>query len=107
MIEKIKHYLREHKGASLFEVVEETGAEEALVLRLIREGRIIVSDPPAIQCERCGKSISEGRFCNTCTSELTRGLMGDPKPSATPAANAQGRARFHLDPRKKRDDTND
>lgn len=104
MIEKVKRYLRDHKGTSLSEVVAATEAEEALVLRLIREGRVIVSDADiTVKCERCDRSISEGRFCSICATELTRGLMGDPKPAPSPTPNYDRNARVHLDPRKKRD----
>lgn len=107
MIEKVKDYLHEHKGASLTEVVEATEAEEALVLRLIREGRILVSDANvAIKCERCGRSISEGRFCNACASELARGLMGGTKPAVAPSTSYERNARVHLETLKKRDTTN-
>ncbi len=105
MITKVNGYLREHKGAGLFDVVEATGAEETLVLRLIREGRIMVSDAPAIKCERCGRAISEGRFCNSCATELSRGLRGDPKPAAQPTPSRDRNARVHLDIRTKRDNT--
>lgn len=107
MTEKVKQYLREHKGASLSEVVEATGAEESLVLRLIREGRIIVSDgEPALNCQRCGRPISEGRFCSACANELARGLLGTPKPASTPAPEYSRNARVHLESRTKRDNPN-
>ena len=62
---------RENRKALLHEVVEGTGVDEDLILKFIRNGRIQLSNFPNLgyPCEKCGKSIREGRICDSYTSD--------------------------------------
>ncbi len=67
---------RENRKALLHEVVEATGVDEDLILKFIRNGRIQLSNFPNLgyPCEKCGKSIREGRICGSCTSDINEQL---------------------------------
>ena len=71
---RVKEYLYEHSGASLFEVSKELEISVKQIKAYLKEGRLqIVGDSGNmfLECERCGKSISTGRFCNDCSKEVT------------------------------------
>lgn len=74
----VRKYLREHRNASMPEVVGETGVSLDLVVEMIRDGRLILRDNPNLtyECERCGKPTQSGRYCAACTQELVAGLGG-------------------------------
>lgn len=74
---KVREYLYEHPRAALVTVSEETEVSEDSILRYLREGRLeIVGDSPGLvlDCERCGKSIRTGRYCNECANEIDKGM---------------------------------
>ncbi|MCT4619797.1 MAG: MerR family transcriptional regulator [Marinisporobacter sp.] len=73
----VREYIYENPGATITEVAEETGVDEDKILRFLREGRLeIVGENSALilECERCGKGIRTGRFCDECAQELQKGL---------------------------------
>ncbi|HEX2953881.1 MAG TPA: MerR family transcriptional regulator [Bacillota bacterium] len=70
----VKAYLEKHEGASTLEVSSETEVEIRTITRFLREGRleaegvqIIDSD---LTCDKCGKPISMGRYCDDCIKKL-------------------------------------
>lgn len=71
---KVKEYLYEKPGATVVEVSEETGVSEKKILRYLRENRIEIreADNFLLDCQRCGKSIRSGRFCDKCAHEMKR-----------------------------------
>lgn len=67
----VRRYVRDHPGANVFEVAEETGIEEEKILNFLRDGRLQSRGFAAsLECERCGKKISSGRLCEACRSRL-------------------------------------
>ena len=74
----VRKYLREHRDATMENVVESTGVELDLIVDMIRDGRIILRDNPNLtyECDRCGKPTQSGRYCTTCTQELASNLSG-------------------------------
>lgn len=73
---EVKNYLREHKGATMEEVSEATGASLGLIQSFLKEGRLEVTpdSPIALSCEQCGIKIRTGRYCDRCTNNLAQGL---------------------------------
>jgi len=71
---KVKDYLYENPGATIVEVSEETGVDEKKILRYLRESKIeiIESDNLLLDCQRCGKPIRSGRFCEGCVIEMKK-----------------------------------
>ena len=57
-------------------VVEATGVSKELILKFIRQGRIMLSNFPNLgyPCEKCGKTIREERLCNDCKNDIHKQL---------------------------------
>ncbi len=73
---KAKEYIYKHPGAGIHEVSEELEIEIGLIKQWIREERLALSSASdgVITCESCGASITTGRFCEKCKSQLTNNL---------------------------------
>lgn len=83
--EKVRDYLHESPGANISEVSEATEVDSGKIIAFLREGRLEVEAGGnlILECEKCGVSITTGRFCNKCTSDLQREL-GQVVTSARP-----------------------
>lgn len=63
----VRRYVRDHPGASVFEVSEETKVEEEKILQFIRDGRLQSQGfKGVLECDACGKPINMGRLCEDC-----------------------------------------
>ncbi len=81
----VRKFVRDHPGASVFEVSEETGIEEDKIMQFIRDGRLVSQGfTGALACESCGKSINTGRFCADCTQKRDKEIMGLAPRKAAP-----------------------
>jgi flagellar operon protein (TIGR03826 family) len=73
----VRRYVRDHSGASVFEVADATGIEEEKILQFLRDGRLQSKGfANIIECERCGTRISSGRFCDSCLGQLDKEIRG-------------------------------
>lgn len=79
---KVKDYLYDNPGATIVEVSEETGVDEKKILRYLRESRIEIreSDNLLLDCQRCGKPIRSGRFCDPCIIAMKKEFTSVTKP---------------------------
>ncbi len=79
--QKVKDYLWDHPKATVEEVHEETGVEEELIIKFVKDGRLIAEgldlENIVLECERCGTAIANGRFCSSCKDELVDGFTGE------------------------------
>lgn len=67
----VRRYVRDHPGATVFEVSEATGIEEDKILKFLRDGRLQSRGMTTVlNCERCNAIITEGKYCNSCLREL-------------------------------------
>ncbi|PAB59372.1 TIGR03826 family flagellar region protein [Anaeromicrobium sediminis] len=101
----VREYVYDNPGATLVEISEETGVEEDIILRYIRQGKLeIISENSSllIECERCGKGIKTGRFCDVCIEEMRRGLSPDIKKRETAKEKNENKHRMFTADRKKR-----
>lgn len=75
---KVKEFLRENPGATLYEVTQVTGVSARLIEKYLRQGRlqVAIGSPMALNCERCGKKIVTGKYCNECKKEISDELTG-------------------------------
>jgi len=77
MYQKVKDYLWDNPGASIDEVHEETEVDREIIIKFVKEDRLIADGIDVdllISCERCGREIEKGRYCNSCKNELVDGL---------------------------------
>lgn len=82
----VRRYVRDNPGATIFEVSEATGVEEEKILNFLREGRLQSKGLAAVlECERCGKKITAGRFCAQCIKEMEKEIKSVVKDN-TPKA---------------------
>lgn len=80
--QKVKDYLWDHPHATIEQVHKDTGVERELIIKFVRDGRLIsegIDFDFMIECERCGTPIASGRFCESCQKELIDGFAGGKK----------------------------
>ncbi|MDZ5471944.1 TIGR03826 family flagellar region protein [Bacillus sp. 31A1R] len=67
---------RENRAATMEQVVEETGVEEDIILKFIRQGRLKVTSFPNLgyPCQKCGKIIQREKVCPPCAEQLRKEL---------------------------------
>lgn len=72
----VREYVYDNPGANITEVSEETGVSEEKILKFLRQGKLMLKDEVSmvLDCERCGKPIKTGRFCDSCSHEMSQGL---------------------------------
>ncbi len=71
--EKVKEYLKDNPRSSINTVSEETGVEKKIIIEFIKNDRLIAEDleiDVTIKCQRCGKEIKHGKYCESCVSEM-------------------------------------
>ncbi|MGM0792315.1 TIGR03826 family flagellar region protein [Bacillus infantis] len=72
--ETVYQYIRkrENRTATMQQVVDATGIEEALILKFIRTGKLKLAQFPNLgyPCDKCGAYIREGKLCLKCAKEL-------------------------------------
>lgn len=75
--QEVKAYLDEHMNATVEEVSRENEVSVKQIKQWIREERLTFAEGSldGIECERCGKLIRTGRFCDECKSQVASNLM--------------------------------
>ena len=63
---------RENRAATIPQIIEATGVEEALLLKFIKNGRLKQAHFPNLgyPCDKCGGIIHSGKICEKCVKEL-------------------------------------
>lgn len=74
MEREIVNYVRDHPGAQPTEIIEETGASEAVLRRMIEEGRFIELGNIMYPCKKCGRPIRSGKYCRECYLKMKQSL---------------------------------
>ena len=73
----VKEYIYDNPGATISEVSQETGVTVEKIMRFLREERLEIKSENSnllLECERCGRSIRSGRFCENCKAEINKGF---------------------------------
>ena len=72
----VKNWLYDHKGANFYQVHDALQVDTDLLQKWVREGRLEFAKgvDSGITCERCGKPIPSGRYCEECKAELAGDL---------------------------------
>lgn len=80
----VRKYVRDHPGATVFEVAEETGVEEEIILQFLRDGRLQSKGfTEVLECMRCGTRIDGGKYCPNCLRELDSQFKGAISPTTS------------------------
>lgn len=74
---KVRNYIKEHPNATILEVSTETEVSTKKIYGYLREGRIEAVNPEGfdLQCDRCGKMIAKGKYCNSCTEKISKEIL--------------------------------
>ncbi|WP_339171677.1 TIGR03826 family flagellar region protein [Anoxybacillus sp. FSL W8-1294] len=76
LFEKVYAFIRkrENRTATMSQVVDATGVEEALIIKWIKKGWLQLVHFPNLgyPCEKCGATIREGRLCSSCISSIQK-----------------------------------
>lgn len=83
--QEVKAYLEDHVNASVEEVSRENDVSVKQIKQWVREERLAFAEGSVdgIACERCGKVIRTGRFCDACKNKVASTLMSAlDKPAA-------------------------
>ena len=107
IFKKVKDYLYEYPGASIQQVSEETGVGTKKILKFLREGKLEIKDDSPnliLDCERCGKPIKTGRFCDKCVVEMQKEFKGAiaPKEASKSFNKGKNSDRMYIAGRHKR-----
>ena len=97
---KVRDYLRENPNSGMAQTCEDTEVAENLILKFLKEGRLIATNAfdGVLECERCGKHINSGRFCDKCIVELKSGFYRAPNSQEAFPLNKSGK--MHINTRK-------
>jgi len=90
----VRRYVRDHPRSTVVEVAEETGVDEEVILQYLRDGRLMSNSfGSVINCERCGKSIRGGRYCDSCLNVIDAQIRGvEPSKEDEPKIKNLGKA---------------
>lgn len=70
---KVKDYLYHYPKSTVFEISEATGVSTEKIWDFFKQGKLELADKNSgisLTCERCGKPIRSGRFCNECLKTI-------------------------------------
>ncbi len=73
--ELVKDYLWDNPNSTVKKVAEETGVEEDIIIKFMREDRLAAEGllvDYTLKCKRCGAEIKTGLFCNSCRSKMIK-----------------------------------
>jgi uncharacterized OB-fold protein len=73
---KVRTYIRDNSKATIVEISEACNVDVKEIRLWIRQERLSFSKDSAvgIECEKCGRSIRTGRFCEQCKKDVINGF---------------------------------
>ncbi len=86
---RVREYINDNPVSSIKDVSKSTSVSSDIILKWIRDGRIILAENSSISfCQRCGSPMDGGRFCGRCIRDLAYGLKegigsNDAKPKVS------------------------
>jgi hypothetical protein len=74
--ERVRDYVRENPGATIKEVEDSCDVTAKNIRRYLEEGRLEVAENSKLflYCKSCGSKIKQGKYCETCSTKMIRGL---------------------------------
>ena len=69
---QVKQYIYDHPGVGIHQVSEDNEIPVVIIKKWVKEERLAFAEGSAIgvECERCGKMILTGRFCEACKADV-------------------------------------
>jgi len=90
----VMEFVRDNPKSKIPEISEGTGAPEALIRRMIEEGRFDRSDMKFYYpCKKCGKDILVGQYCEDCLNSMQENLQSVQEKmaaSSSPVSKGKG-----------------
>ncbi|SNX53132.1 TIGR03826 family flagellar region protein [Thermoanaerobacterium sp. RBIITD] len=74
---KIRDYIDANPSATMIEVSRATEVTIKKIMDFLKEGRLILGSQNIniiLKCERCGRQILSGRYCEDCSREIEKTL---------------------------------
>lgn len=70
--QEVKKYVQDNPHCTINQISDEMDVPVRQIERWIRDERLCFADdsPIGIACERCGKMIKTGRYCDMCKNEI-------------------------------------
>ncbi|MEG1459400.1 MAG: flagellar protein [Acetivibrio sp.] len=96
----VKQYIYEHPGVGIQQVSEEKEVPISLIKRWVKEERLEFAEGSAmgVECERCGKMILSGRYCDSCKADMKNQfssvLKSEPKQKKKTDKETNAKMRF-------------
>jgi len=85
----VRDYIYENKHANIDKISEETEVKKAVIIHLLKEGRLIIDGPDGgggvLSCEMCKKPINTGRLCKECMGSVASSMDKSVSASKKPA----------------------
>ncbi len=75
--ENVRNFLKENPGTQLADVEENTGVSVSRIKKWIKEGLLeeVTNGMSYLKCEKCGVSISSGKYCDSCNVKVQKDLQ--------------------------------
>ena len=83
--ELVKEYLWDNPNSTVKKVADDTGVEEDLIIKFMREERLNAEGlliDYTLKCKRCGAEIKSGIFCDSCRSKMISDFKQGSEPEA-------------------------
>ncbi|MGX8796358.1 hypothetical protein ACR6HW_09780 [Fusibacter sp. JL298sf-3] len=99
---KVREYIYDNPTSGVKDVSASTGVHVDVILKWIKEGRILLSErTPITFCERCGEPSDGARYCKKCVHELSVGLKSGIQEKSTTDRSASVRGGMHIREKRK------
>ena len=102
---KVRDFVYDNPGADIDTTAAETKVDKAVILHLLKEGRLTLSNVgdvsgSMLMCEVCRKPIVSGRMCEMCKSKVAATMNKSveshkPPPPPKKDANAKSTMTMH------------
>jgi len=102
----VRDYIYDNPHSTIDQVAEDTEVEKAVILHLLKEGRLTLETPDAeglLTCEVCRKPITSGRMCDSCKSKVASTMNSNiernrpPEPEKKDLKASKHNAKMHTD----------
>lgn len=95
---EVKRFIRDNPGKSANEVADECEVSIKQIIKWVREERLTFSNDSLVglECERCGRMIHSGRFCNECAGGLADAMNDAFKKQYEPVQKRSGAGKMRF-----------